>query len=67
MLNKLQAVVNGYGFGISVEGLASNVYHELAAAGFHPCIVNDRYVEIEGVTYQFRKTRSKGHWTVVSF
>lgn len=67
MMNKLQEMVNNYGFGISVEELASAVYHKLAAAGFKPCIVNDRYIEVEGATYQFRKTRSKGHWTVAVF
>jgi len=63
----LQEMVNGYGFGISVEVLASEIYGKAKAQGFNPCIVNDRYIEVDGVTYQFRKTRSAGHWTVVSF
>ena len=67
MLNKLQDMINKYGFGLSVRDLASDIYWELKAEGLHPCIVNDRYIEIEGVTYQFRKTRTKGHWTVASF
>ena len=64
MLNKLQDIVNKYGFGLSVRDMASIVYSELCAEGFEPCIVNDRYIEVDGVAYQFRKTRSKGHWTV---
>ena len=67
MLNKLQDMVSKYGFGLSVRDLTSDIYWELKAQGFNPCIVNDRYIEIEGVTYQFRKTRTKGHWSVVSF
>lgn len=67
MKEMLQEMVNGYGFGISVEGLASEVYHQLRAQGSEPCIVNDRYIEVDGVTYQFRKTRAKGHWTVACF
>ncbi len=67
MLNKLQDMVNKYGFGLSVRDLASDIYWELKAEGFNPCIVNERYIEIDGVTYQFRKTRTKGHWTVASF
>ena len=67
MLNKLQDMVSKYGFGLSVRDLASDIYWALYAEGFKPCIVNERYIEIDGVTYQFRKTRTKGHWTVVSF
>ena len=67
MKNKLQEMVAGYGFGYSVTELVSRVYWSLVAEGLRPCVVNDRYLEIDGVTYQFRKTRSKGCWTVVEF
>ena len=67
MMNKLQDMVNKYGFGLSVKDLASDIYWELRAEGLNPCIVNDRYIEVNGVTYQFRKTRSKGHWTIATF
>lgn len=65
MKNTIQNFVNGFGFGISVNELASKTYHKLSSLGFDPCIVNDRYIEVDGITYQLRKTRSKGHWTVV--
>lgn len=65
MKNKLQEMVAGYGFGFSVQELVHRVYWSLVAEGLHPCVVNDRYLEIEGITYQFRKTRSKCCWTVV--
>lgn len=67
MLNALQEMVNGYGFGITVEKLVREIYWALVADGKRPCIVNSRYLEIDGVTYQFRRTRSKGCWTVVEF
>lgn len=65
MRKLIQNFVNDFGFGISVEKLAVKVYRYLAAYGYAPCIVNDRYIEVNGVTYQLRKTKSKGHWTVV--
>lgn len=67
MKNEIEKIVLNYGFGISVEELASRVYIELAALGFAPCLVNDRYIEVNGMTYQLRKTRSMGHWTVREF
>lgn len=67
MKNKLQEVVAGYGFGLTVENLVRQIYWSLVAEGLRPCIVNARYIEVEGITYQFKKTRSKGHWTVVEF
>ena len=67
MLKKIQNMVNCYGFGLSTKDIASEIYWQLEAQGFDPCIVNERYIEIDGVTYQFRKARTKGHWTVVSF
>lgn len=64
MMNTIQEIINNYGFGISTKDIASEVYWELEALGYDPCLVNDRYVEVEGITYQLLKTRSKGHWTV---
>ena len=65
MKEKLQEMVNGYGFGMYVRELVHEIYWRLVAEGYKPCTVNERYLEIDGVTYQFRKTRSKGCWTVV--
>lgn len=64
MKDKLQDIVNYYGFGISVKELVSSVYRILSRTGEDVCIVNDRYLKVNGSTYQLRKTRSKGHWTV---
>lgn len=64
MKDKIQAIVNYYGFGISVKELAASVYRILSRIGEDACIVNDRYIMVDGITYQLCKTRSKGHWTV---
>lgn len=64
MKAKVQEIVSGYGFGISVKDLAVAVYRKLTAAGEMAYIVNERYVGVNGKTYQFLKTRSKGQWTV---
>lgn len=64
MKDKLQEMISSYGFGISLRALVSEIYHKLVAEGEHPCIVNERYLKVNGITYQLLKTRSKGHWTV---
>lgn len=65
MRERIQEMVNAYGFGISVEKLAVEIYRKLESEGVDACIVNDRYIEAAGANYQLKKTRSKGHWTVV--
>lgn len=65
MRERIQEMVNAYGFGISVEKLVSELYWKLTIEGADACIVNGRYLEVDGVNYQLKKTRSKGHWTVV--
>lgn len=67
MKNTIENIISKYGFRMSVEEAASRVYVELSTIGYAPCIVNDRYIEIENVTYQLVKSRSKGHWTVREF
>jgi len=64
MKDRIQEIVNHFGFGISVKELASKVYWQLAADGEHPCIVNDRYIGVNGANYQLIKAKAKGHWVV---
>jgi len=56
--------VERFGIGMSVSELASKVYFMMVAEGFDPCIVNDRYLECNGQTYQFIKSRVNGCWKV---
>ena len=67
MKNTIEAIMFNYGFGMSVEEAATLVYRELHRYGYDVCITNDRYIKIEGHTYQLRKTRSKGRWTAREF
>lgn len=67
MKHIVEEIICKYGFGISVEKLADRVYVELASQGFSPCIMNERYIMVEGATYQLIKSRAKGQWTVKNF
>ena len=58
----IQNFIDQYGFRISVKDLADITYTELAMEGFDPCIVNDRYIEVDGITYFFSKSRKHNGW-----
>ena len=61
-MKELQNYIDGYGFGISVKELATKAYRHLRSLGYDTCIVNDRYVEVEGTTYLLSKSRKNGRW-----
>lgn len=63
----IQNFIDRYGFRISVKDLADLTYTELRMEGFHPCIVNDRYIEVDGTTYLFSKSRKHGRWIAKEF
>lgn len=67
IMNAIYEEANKYGFGMSVEEMASKIYHALTVKGCHACIVNERYISCSGLNYQLIKTRSKGCWTVKAF
>ena len=56
-MTELQNYIDGYGFGISVKDLCSKAYWQMKADGHKVCIVNDRYLELDGKTYFFSKSR----------
>ena len=66
-LTELQNYIDGYGFGIRVKELASRAYSHMAAKGHKVCIVNDRYLEVDGTTYLFSKSRKHGRWIAKAF
>lgn len=66
-MQELQNFVNGYGLGISVEKLADKAYFQMEANGHDVCIINDRYLEMDGRRYQFTKSRKQGGWIVKEF
>jgi len=67
MREKIQAIVNNFGLGISVQNLADEVYGKLALAGENPCIVNERYIEVNGEMFKFAKSKAKSQWIVKQF
>ena len=59
----IQNFIDQYGFRISVKDLADMTYTELRMDGFeNVCIVNDRYIEVDGVTYYFSKSMKHRRW-----
>ena len=66
-MRELQEYINGYGFGISVKELAHRAYRHLESLGHKVCIVNDRYLEVDGTTYLFSKSRKHGGWIAKAF
>lgn len=66
-MTELQTYIEGYGFGISVKELASRAYNHMAAKGHEVCMVNDRYLEVDGTTYLFSKSRKHGRWIAKAF
>lgn len=66
-MTELQNFVDGFGFGISVEKLADKAYRQMALLGHDVCLVNDRYLEVDGTTYLFSKSRKHGKWIVKAF
>lgn len=66
-MTELQNFVDGFGFGISVEKLADKAYTKMALLGHDVCLVNDRYLEVDGTTYLFSKSRKHGKWIVKAF
>ena len=66
-MTELQNYIDGYGFGISVKELAHRAYNHMAAKGHNVCIVNERYLDVDGTTYLFSKSRKHGHWIAKAF
>lgn len=66
-MKDLQNFVNGFGFGISVQKLAEKAYRQMAVLGHDVCILNDRYLIMDGASYMFSKSRKQGGWIVKEF
>lgn len=66
-MTELQRFVDGYGFGISVKDLAHKAYRYMEGEGHKVCIINDRYLEVDGTAYYFSKSRKHGGWIVKEF
>jgi len=61
-MERLQQIINEYGFGISKEKLIERAYRVLRAEGHEVYIINDRYIAIDGYEYQVIKSTKEGRW-----
>lgn len=56
-----------FGIGMTVKELASKMYWQMKAEGHKVCIINDRYLECDGQSFQFIKSRANYCWKVREF
>lgn len=63
-MERLQEIVNEYGFGITKEKLIEKAYRILEAEGHEVYILNGIYIGIDGYEYQVVKSVRNGFWTV---
>ena len=61
-MERLQQIINGFGFGITKEKLIEKAYRVLEAEGHRVYILNDKYIGIDGYEYQVIKSTKEGHW-----
>lgn len=66
-MEALQKFVDQFGLGISKKELATRAYRTMRAQGRDVCIINEKYVEMDGVDYQFIKSKAQHRWIVKSF
>ena len=66
-MTELQDFTGRYGLGISVKELASKAYRHMESKGHKVCMVNERYLEVDGTTYLFSKSKKHGRWIAKAF
>lgn len=62
-LNSIQNVVNATRYDKNKERFVSNLYWNLKAAGFDVCILNDKYLIIDGIDFQFINSKKNYTYT----
>lgn len=66
-MTALQNFVNNFGLGISKENLIKKAYGQLTADGHDCCILNGKYIIIDGKEYQLIKSRKEDRWIAKEF
>lgn len=66
MITKIQQIANETRYSSNKAQFVSDLYWKLFAAGIQVCIVNDKYIEFEGVTYQFINNRREMSYKVAA-
>ena len=64
MITTIQRIANGTQYSSNKEKFVSALYRNLVAAGLKPCIVNGKYIELDGVDYEFINHRRECTYTV---
>lgn len=65
-MTALQNFVDQFGLGISKEQLIDKAYRQLCAK-HDCCVINDKYISIDGVELQVIKSRKQDRWIVKEF
>lgn len=60
----IQNFVDGFGTGCSKENMVSKVHRYLISKNIDNCILNDKYIEIDGTVIELIRKRSIGVWIV---
>lgn len=63
-IEKMQDFVNGYGIGMTKQDLVSELYWYLKEQGHEVCVLNDKYLIVDGTDYQFIKSNKTRSWIV---
>ena len=66
-IEKIQQIANETRYSSNKVDFVSDLYWNLHYMGMNPCLVNDKYIEIDGVTYQFTCNRREMSYTVSIF
>lgn len=61
-MERLQEIIDGYGFGISKKKLIEKAYRVLDSEGHDTYIMNDLYIGIDGIEYQIIKSVKENRW-----
>lgn len=69
MKELLQKEADKYGFTINKKSLANKIYWAVKVGNMNldTCIINDKYLKINGVYYQFIKSHKENRWIVKEF
>lgn len=65
MKNTIETIAKGFSTNIKVEELADKVYNIIGKDNTNAAILNDKYLMVDEVSYQFR--RKNNQWTVQTF
>jgi hypothetical protein len=63
----ITAAANKWNLRNKPEFIQSKVYWDLKTQGYNVCCLNERYIMMDGRSFQFRRNRKENRWTVREF